>query len=279
MADVREWFEGMYQEEVNAGRHHIQVLTDDDEIEMAVYVFDDHYRAARPGKADFLLLDDWELPAGDSKRPAPKLPRTRVVKPEGDREGTVYSVGLFVEDSLNLTDLCPASRIEGVRIPDLARYLLLYPDAEEDDHLDFGLRELRDNLRVLLRKRKGRETGFRTAIRKNPADVTSWAAYSDWLVEHDLPPAGLHLLDQALRAKEFSDARDNRKPRLDCVKVTEHAAQASKHEGRWPDEPFMWFSPNDTFAQFIFFDDRWAAAHPTLAAGILTFASRWDVLT
>jgi uncharacterized protein (TIGR02996 family) len=149
----------------------------------------------------------------------------------------------------------------------------------EYDDLDFGLRELRDNLRALLRKRKGAETGFRTAIRKNPGDSTNWAAYSDWLVEHDLPPAGLHLLDQALRAKEFGDARDNRKPKLDCVKVTEHAAQASKHEGRWPDEPFMWFTPNDTFAQFIFFDDRWAAAHPTLATGILTFASRWDVLT
>ncbi|MDY3551640.1 hypothetical protein R5W24_000718 [Gemmata sp. JC717] len=34
-----------------------------------------------------------------------------------------------------------------------------------------------------------------------------------------------------------------------------------------------------SFEQFIFFDDRWAAAHPTLAKGIFTFASRWDVLT
>jgi hypothetical protein len=24
------------------------------------------------------------------------------------------------------------------------------------------------------------------------------------------------------------------------------------------------------------FDDRWAVAHPTLAAGIFQFASRWD---
>ena len=39
------------------------------------------------------------------------------------------------------------------------------------------------------------------------------------------------------RAEEYSDARGNRDPKLDCVKVTTHAAQASKHEGRWPDEP------------------------------------------
>jgi hypothetical protein len=37
-------------------------------------------------------------------------------------------------------------------------------------------------------------------------------------------------------------------------------------------------SMEDYYDQWIFFDDRWAA-HPTLAAGILTFAARWDVLT
>jgi uncharacterized protein (TIGR02996 family) len=277
MADVRHWFGGMYGgHTTTVGPHHVQVLTDDDEIEMAVYVFDDHYRAAKPGKADFLLLDGWELPAGESSKPAPKLPRTVRMVPEGDGEGTVYSASLFVLDSANLSELSAPGRIDGVRIPDLARHLLLHTD---EDAFDFGLQEVRDNLHALLRRRKGQETGFRNAIRKDPAELTNWAAYSDWLVERDLPPAGLHLLEQALRAKDFSDARDNRKPKLDCVKVTEHAAQASKHEGRWPDEPFMWFSPNDTFAQFLFFDDRWAAAHPTLAAGILTFASRWDVLT
>jgi uncharacterized protein (TIGR02996 family) len=276
MADVKQWFGGMYVVEEAHGPHHIQILTDDDEIEMAVYVFDDHYRKAKPGKADFLLLDGWELPAGDSRKPLPKLPRTDAVKPAGDGKGTLYTVSLFAADSCNLTDLSPSSRIEGLRVPDLARHLILHP---ENEYYDFGLQELSANLQRVLRKRKGDEAGFRSAIRKNPSEGTNWAAYSDWLEDHDLPPAGLHLLEQALREKEFSDARKNRKARMDCVKVAEHAAQASKHEGSWPDEPFMWFTPQHTYSQFIFFDDRWAAAHPTLAAGILTFAARWDVLT
>lgn len=62
-------------------------------------------------------------------------------------------------------------------------------------------------------------------------------------------------------------------------KATDHMAQVSRHEGRWPDEPTLWFGPSDTFAQFVYFDDRWAAAHPALARAALTFASRWDVLS
>lgn len=66
MEQVHNWFGSMYRNESADGPHHVQVLTDDDELEMAVYVFDDHYRAANPGKADFLLLDGWELPEGDA---------------------------------------------------------------------------------------------------------------------------------------------------------------------------------------------------------------------
>ena len=276
MEDVGGWFSDMYDQGQANGPHHIQLLTDDDELEMAVYVFDDHYRAANPGKVDFLLLDGWELPTGDANCESPQLPATSPLEPHGGSEGTLYAVYLFGEDTCNLTDLCPATRVDGLRVPQLARYLLLHP---QEDGIGYGLDETREALRGLLQEPVGEDVGFLAAIRDQPGELTHWSAYSDWLQERDLPPAGLYLLDRALKVQSFSGARKNRKPELDCVKVSAHVAQVSKHEGRWPDEPFMWFSPNDTFAQFIFFDDRWAAAHPALAAGILTFASRWDVLT
>ncbi len=71
MDQVAGWFgRQMYCQEVLHGPHHLQLLTDDDETEMAIYLFDDHYRAANPGKTDFLLHEGWELPtgAGDSGR-------------------------------------------------------------------------------------------------------------------------------------------------------------------------------------------------------------------
>jgi len=79
MKDVHDWFGGMYVNEQKSGPHHIQIHTDDDELEMAVYVFDDHYRKANPGKADFLLHDGWELPHGaaDGKFQVPKGAKMR----------------------------------------------------------------------------------------------------------------------------------------------------------------------------------------------------------
>ena len=54
-----------------------------------LYIFDDHYRKANPGKADFLLLPGWELPAGDRRGKAPKLPASEDGELTGDGEGTI----------------------------------------------------------------------------------------------------------------------------------------------------------------------------------------------
>jgi hypothetical protein len=46
------------------GPHHIQVQTDDDNIELAFFFFDDEFLAANPGRADYLLTDGWRLSDG-----------------------------------------------------------------------------------------------------------------------------------------------------------------------------------------------------------------------
>src|SRR5262249_15997581 len=60
---ARELAEGLenalYIGEIKASPHVIQVLTDDDEIELAWYFFDDEYLAKHAGRAAFLLHDEW----------------------------------------------------------------------------------------------------------------------------------------------------------------------------------------------------------------------------
>jgi uncharacterized protein (TIGR02996 family) len=276
MTDVKRWFDAFYCEEVAHGAHHIQCLTEWGDNQRSIYVFDDHYRAKKPGKADFLLLDGWELPAGASEASLPKLPRSNRVEPSGAGEGILYFADTYIDCKYNLEDLCEARHIRGLRVPDLARYLLQQTNLDEGE---YALNIVRDGLLDVLKKPKGEEAGFLVAIRDQPGDFTNWGVYSDWLQDRDRPPAGLHLLDLALRAKECGFGRESRRPELDLVKATPHMAQVCKHEGRYPDSPGNQLTEADWFEQFIFFDDRWAAAHPTLAAGILTFASRWDVLT
>ncbi len=219
----------------------------------------------------------WELPAGESDAPAPKLPKTGRIEFGGNGEGTLYFADTYVDCKYNLEDLCDAFHIRGLRVPDLARYLLRHP---EDDEIDnFALAKVRAGLVEVLAHPTGEDAGFLTAIRNQPDEDTHWAVYSDWLQDRDRPVAGVHLLDLALCAEAFALGGENRRPKLDLVKATAHLAQACKHDGRYPDAPGDELTAADRFEQFTFFDDRWAAAHPTLAAGVLTFASRWDVLT
>jgi uncharacterized protein (TIGR02996 family) len=268
MDQVLAGFGGVYIEEEDHGPHHLQAFFEENENQLAVYLFDDQFRKKTRDRTDFLLHEGWELPEGDAEAGSIDLPECRRLDhPNGDGEGTLYSVDLFTDCKYNLEDLEGGQRVDGVRVPDLCRYLLLNPVT-----VGYGLRHLRLALEALLASRTGPDAGFLTAIRDNPADRVNWNAYSDWLQDHGHPPASIYLLDAALRAAGVVEPR-NRKPALDLFKVTPHLAQACKHEGKV--EP----SDSNCYSQWIFFDDRWVAAHPSLAAGLLRFAARWDVLS
>jgi uncharacterized protein (TIGR02996 family) len=260
--EILEGFQDVYIEEEDHGPHHLEMLTEDGN-QTAVHLLDDHFRGLHPGLTDFLLLDGWELP-GD----------VRPSHPVRDR-GTLHALSLFTECKYNLEDLDGPSQVAGVRVPELCRHVLTQPNEKA---LEYGLRSLRRSLRKLLAAPGGEDAGFRAAIRDHPDEEVHWAVYSDWLQDRGQPPAGLYLLEAALRAAKVGGARKNRDPARDLVKVTPHMAQVCKHEGSWtPSFPGAGF--RESYTQWIFFDDCWAAAHPTLADGILRFASRWDVLS
>jgi uncharacterized protein (TIGR02996 family) len=261
--------------EPDHGPHHLQFLMEDGDNQEAVYFFDDHFRAAAPGLTDFLLLDGWELPGTWSDAEPVSLPDCPRLTPHGDGDGTLYAVDLFKDCKYNLDDLAGGLRVEGVRVPDLCRFVLTHPN---DDDIGYGLFRLRAALQDLLTAPDGEDAGFLAEIRDDPGDLLHWSVYSDWLTDRGLPPAGLYLLEAALRAAKPGGPCQTRDPARDLIKVIPHMAQACKHEeGDTPSYPGA--RHRDIYTQWIFFDDRWVAAHPTLAAGLLEFAARWDVLS
>ncbi|HYT94210.1 MAG TPA: hypothetical protein VEL76_36175, partial [Gemmataceae bacterium] len=113
---------GLYINEIRTSPGLLQVFTDDDEIELAYYFFDDKYLAKHAARAAYLLHDDWKMPAdigaGGFKSPE----RTqRVGKAKG--AGATYLVFHDCWDSGNLTDIEGGYRIDGVRLPQLVPYL------------------------------------------------------------------------------------------------------------------------------------------------------------
>jgi hypothetical protein len=107
-------------------RHALQVLTNDDEIELAYFLFDDHYTGGHPGRAAYLLHEAWKLPTRNGEMPVAPSVKVKKLKPSAKGEGTTYLAFLAFYDSGHLSDLDEwggPCRIEGVRVPHLAEYL------------------------------------------------------------------------------------------------------------------------------------------------------------
>jgi hypothetical protein len=122
--------------------HALQVLTDDDEIELAYFFFDDDYLKGNPGRAAYLLHEDWRLPTTSGEATLQPSIMTKEIWPAGNGPGATYLAFLTFSDSLNLTDLDVDGpcRIEGVRVPELADYLA---DARPDESWPLELKLLR----------------------------------------------------------------------------------------------------------------------------------------
>src|SRR5262245_31507130 len=227
MAELLSAFtEACYAEEEDSGPHHLQVLVDDGSDQEGLYLFDDHFLAGAPGLTDFLLVDDWELPADFASVGAPEFPESALINPIGTAKGSVYGIELRREDRYNLEDLGCPGRLDGVRLPDLCRQLLTLPAENE---LYGGLYALRDDLQKLLANPTGPDAGFLLALRDDPSERLHWDVYSDWLLDRGRPPAGLHLLEAALQVGllRTDDSRDRT---LDRVRVTPHLVQVCRHE-------------------------------------------------
>jgi uncharacterized protein (TIGR02996 family) len=278
--------------------HSIEVLTDDDEIQLAYYIFDDDFLARQRRKAAYLLHDGWRLPGRHGAGGFTPRERTTALRPAARGEGTTYLAFLAYYDSLNLDDIECASRIKGVRVPDLARYLVRAQPRE----WPFELRLLRSQLLAVPAEAGATERGFLSELETSPDDAP-WLVYSDWLADQGRPPAGLVLLERALRAASHYpvakvcnrlpttgagegtplEAREElaalaarlgrpgaQGPARSLLHVEDHLAQLCLHTDRWGNR--------DLFHQWVFFDDCWASAHPDLARGVLCYAARWDVL-
>jgi uncharacterized protein (TIGR02996 family) len=269
--------DALYIGEMKGGQNHIQILTDDDELEMAVYFFDDEYVAKHPDRAAFLMGDGWQLPDGGKHgefKPPPGVPKVHPKAVAG--EGRTYFASFAYFDSGSLTDLDPGELtgvIPGVRVHDLPRVLLAL-DAEFGDSGDvmYPLRDLLGGIAPAARMAKGTEIPLLKAVRANPNDTACWAAYCDWLEENGKPTLLERILAKYRAADEHTGDRVHQKK--DRVLVQSHVAQACKRVARW----VQGHRHQDMYHHLILFDDLWANAHPLLASSILRAGNRWDVL-
>lgn len=273
--------EHLYVEgELKCKAHCIQVLTDDDELQMAYYFFDDHYLAEHSEQAALLLRTDWQMPtaatAGDFK-PATACKK---LQPRAKAEGTLWLAFLAYYSSSNLDELEGPWQLDRARLPDLVRYLLAETPPDGTPYDSGWPRELyllQRHLQKELNRVPKAEKPLAANIAAAPGDSALWQVYGDWLEDHGQGRAERLMLERALRhvardpgelgGRDFS-------ARKSLIQVDDHVAQLCLHTDHWD-----WGGGVHLYHRWIFFDDLWASANPALAQGVLRYAKRWDVLS
>lgn len=101
----------------------IQVATDDDEIDLAWYLFDDRFASAHPERCEFLMRTEAMLPTNVGSGPFDPGIAVKSLAPAVARDGATYAAFLTVHESCCLTEMQGPVRLNGVRLPDLARFL------------------------------------------------------------------------------------------------------------------------------------------------------------
>jgi hypothetical protein len=272
--------------------HVLEMMTEDDGEGGAVYFFDGHFLKGSGFRAAYLLHDDWRLPSGSGAGGFTPTAAKDVLEPAGDGPGATYAVFLVRESKYPIDDLMPAWRIDGVRLPDLARHLLAAPP---DNAFPGYLRLLPVLAFAGVSLPEPMDEAFLSAVRTDPSDAASWAAWNDWCAERGEEPPGIGLLrdafarlarlpgsvqdrlvrkssPQALLEMETKHHAQLRKAPKSLIHGEEHLIQMCL-DGSHDDERGPYFG------QWILFDDLWAGAHPELADALLTWCARWDVLT
>nr|WP_055502710.1 hypothetical protein [Nonomuraea pusilla] len=227
-----------YEGELRADEHGVRVCTDDDEVELCYFFFDDALAGLRPERAAYLLHESWPLPGDAAGDPLPA------------GSGETHAAFLTFYDS---DSICwqPPITFPGVRLPDLAAHLRAATAGLEGWPLELVV------LRALLAPH---DTGLGEAL----ARCNHWPSFgertpSELYGPHETAHA------YAMRVLEGGKPDRGRDPARTLLAADPHLAQMSMHA-------------DDYFGhqQWFLFDDVWAARHEHLSGSLLHYAAEWD---
>lgn len=291
--------------------HCIQVLTDDDELDVAYYIFDDVFLDENKGKAEFLLLDGFELPTEEKSESDVTEFDIRAalnfISTAGGGDGFLFFATMSEYGSGgNLTDIDGGWVIEGLRLPDLPEYLsAILSDRGEPGYAPVELLLLRSQLFSDGGNDTDAADSNLTALLSDPRNKGSWQKYLNSQPEPE--KLKTRILENALKAcmqfpvqnfdygydwnfasgKLISVGKDevwehlrmsldaSNEPLKSKLQVDTHVAQVSIHTDRWN----LGNNSVDLYNRWILFDDIWARNYPELANSILSYATRWDALS
>lgn len=285
--DMVTWLDGIaYPEgQVQAQPHMLQIPTDDDELDLAVLMFDGDYAMQHPDRASYPLWKHQALPdtIAESADTFSWDGPVNDLLPHGNSDGDVYLIFVVIHDTSWLIDLYGAFRFRGLRLPGLVEHLQSNKPKIAEQEAWFAWipsgtwpHEMRLLRWAAINSPHG--VGLGTVLRDvDSLDPDVCVEYVGASRNSVADPDMFLLGDFAVCRQEWQDVEKRRKQAALTSKrqrqptyfqVTPHLAQLGFTDGSADSD-----SPRGNLnTQWIMFDDLWAASHPDLASSLLWWA-------
>ncbi|MFD0714755.1 hypothetical protein [Paenibacillus sp. GCM10027626] len=249
--------EHWYTDEVIAEAGFMQIYTDDDEIDMVWYLFDEHYAAKHPERTILYTEYGDRLPLQADEKPDAegsfKYEGQQIdIAPAGDGEGRLYMVMVATYDSGVLCDLPGYGQIDGIRLPELENWLRGSQPASEEWEYDAPIRYLSLIAKALPEADLG---AILQAFAFKPLSDLSQSISIDDLLQKDWSEI------QTLPTRNNTDNT--------AIYTGGHIAEIQINASS--------FDHDQYYDYCILFDDIWANAHPVLAENLLRFGTGYEL--
>lgn len=262
----------------------IQVLTEDDELDSAYYIFTENYSENNPQITSFLIRNSWNLPeeySSDSKFE----PLTEIrckLNPENSSAATSFIV--ISNDWMsggNLSSLeSKVIEVKGVRINNLMAFLA---KSVPDKGWNMDLLFMRSQ--------------FESGENSTKKTIINFSEIPEFYIQNHISLELYYNFDlEQLRQENYLTGKDylksyyrevfkstgivkNRKAVPSKFQFSDHLIQSSIYTETWKGHPTFDIGTDfPTYYHYIFFDDLWATENKDLANSILSYGMKWDVL-
>lgn len=268
--DLVNWLKSIdYPEGQVFARHHaLQAITDDDERELVVMMFDDHFAEADPGRVSFLLHNELDLPT----KSLPSIGEfhwsgsSELLVSAGCSNNSTYCIFIVLEDSAWLSPPKGVFRFNGIELSSLAEELRKPVGLNHEDWPS----ELRMLRCIAIRNPElSTSQALDRFVELEPFDNAS--IFDAWQSGNCIESRFLGSEEKV--ELEFSEIAERLQQRID-PENTNHSKQISDHLvriGYHVEDPEDY--RNSFHLAMYFFDDVWAQANPDLATSLLHYGS------
>lgn len=245
--------EYIYSNEIKANTNCIQVLTDDDEIELAWYVFDEIYAEKYPDKVDIWFNEYLPQNFGSNGKILKK--KCNLVLPKGNKKGCIYYGSSSYYDGGNIESLEGLYKIDNIRLPDILDYLRTKDiKLKEETEFCYGLDELKLMQYVAKQLPKAGIAEIFNILQQIPLTEFDRG-------DIDIKDIDEHTLTDVLKSQNSKKIVSENS----FMKISEHC--------------YEWNTIGmDTFHNyFVLFDDLWVEKNETLANSLQQYMRDWKI--